>query len=209
MEAYIYDHVRTPRGKGRPDGALHEISSVEMATQLLKALQSRNNLDTALLDDVIIGMAQPVGEQGGVLARAAVLQAGYAQTVAGQQIHRFCATGLDAVSLIAAQVHAGMIDAGIGGGVESMSRTVMGYDSGAWTSDPAVAFSNYYAPQGIGADIIATLDGYTREDVDGFAVESQRKAAHAWDQGYFKRSIVPVTDVLGEVILDRDEHMRP
>ena len=188
MEAYIYDHVRTPRGKGRPDGALHEISSVELATQLLKALQSRNNLDTALLDDVIIGMAQPVGEQGGVLARAAVLQAGYAQTVAGQQIHRFCATGLDAVSLIAAQVHAGMIDAGIGGGVESMSRTVMGYDSGAWTSDPAVAFSNYYAPQGIGADIIATLDGYTREDVDGFAVESQRKAAHAWDQGYFKRS---------------------
>jgi acetyl-CoA C-acetyltransferase len=209
MEAYIYDHVRTPRGKGRSDGALHEVTSVEMATQLLKALQDRNALDTALLDDVIIGMAQPVGEQGGVLARAAVLQAGYAQTVAGQQIHRFCATGLDAVSLIAAQVHSGMIQAGIGGGVESMSRTTMGYDSGAWTSDPAVAYGNYYAPQGIGADIIATLDGYTREDVDAFAVESQRKAAHAWQNGYFKKSIVPVKDILGNVLLDHDEHMRP
>ncbi|GLK45474.1 MULTISPECIES: acetyl-CoA C-acetyltransferase [Novosphingobium] len=209
MEAYIYDHVRTPRGKGRPDGALHEVTSVEMATQLLKALQERNALDTALLDDVIIGMAQPVGEQGGVLARAAVLQAGYAQTVAGQQIHRFCATGLDAVSLIAAQVHSGMIQAGIGGGVESMSRTTMGYDSGAWTSDPAVAYGNYYAPQGIGADIIATLDGYTREDVDAFAVESQRKAAHAWQNGYFEKSIVPVKDILGKVLLDHDEHMRP
>jgi acetyl-CoA C-acetyltransferase len=209
MEAYIYDHVRTPRGKGRPDGALHEVTSVEMASQLLKALRDRNDLDTALLDDVVLGMAQPVGEQGGVLARAAVLQAGYAQTVAGQQIHRFCASGLDAVSLIAAQVHSGMIQAGIGGGVESMSRTVMGYDSGAWTSDPAVAFNNYYAPQGIGADIIATLDGFGREDVDGFAVESQRKAAHAWENGYFKNSIVPVKDVLGEVLLDHDEHMRP
>lgn len=209
MEAYIYDHVRTPRGKGRPDGALHEVTSVEMASQLLQALRDRNDLDTALLDDVILGMAQPVGEQGGVLARAAVLQAGYAQTVAGQQVHRFCASGLDAVSLIAAQVHSGMIQAGIGGGVESMSRTVMGYDSGAWTSDPAVAFHNYYAPQGIGADIIATLDGFSREDVDGFAVESQRKAAHAWQNGYFKNSIVPVKDILGEVLLDHDEHMRP
>jgi acetyl-CoA C-acetyltransferase len=209
MEAYIYDHVRTPRGKGRPDGALHEVTSVQMVTQLLRALKERNQLDTALLDDVIIGMAQPVGEQGGVLARAAVLQAGYAETVAGQQIHRFCATGLDAVSLVAAQVHAGMIQAGIGGGVESMSRTVMGYDSGSWTSDPAVAFSNYYAPQGIGADLIATLDGFTREDVDAFAVESQRKAAEAWEEGRFKNAIVPVRDVLGEVLLDRDEHMRP
>ncbi|CAH0495408.1 acetyl-CoA C-acetyltransferase [Novosphingobium sp. CECT 9465] len=209
MEAYIYDHVRTPRGKGRPDGALHEVTSVEMASQLLQALRDRNDLDTSLLDDVILGMAQPVGEQGGVLARAAVLQAGYAQTVAGQQIHRFCASGLDAVSLISAQVHSGMIQAGIGGGVESMSRTVMGYDSGAWTSDPAVAFHNYYAPQGIGADIIATLDGFSRQDVDAFAAESQRKAAVAWENGYFKKSIVPVKDVMGEVLLDHDEHMRP
>ena len=209
MEAYIYDHVRTPRGKGRPDGALHEITSVQMVTQLLQAMRDRNGLDTELIDDVIIGMAQPVGEQGGVLARAAVLQAGYAQTVAGQQIHRFCASGLDAVNLIAAQVAAGMIQAGIGGGVESMSRTVMGYDSGAWTADPSVAYTNYYAPQGIGADLIATLDGYSREDVDSFAVESQNRAAKAWAEGRFKRSIVPVTDVLGEVVLDHDEHMRP
>ncbi len=209
MEAYIYDHVRTPRGKGRPDGALHEITSVELAAQLLRALKDRNDLDTSLLDDVIIGMAQPVGEQGGVLARAAVLQAGYAHTVAGQQIHRFCATGLDAVSLIAAQVHSGMIQAGIGGGVESMSRTVMGYDSGAWSADPGVAYANHYAPQGIGADLIATIDGYSREDVDRFAVESQRKAAHAWSHGYFSKSIVPVRDLIGEVILDHDEHMRP
>jgi acetyl-CoA C-acetyltransferase len=209
MEAYIYDHVRTPRGKGRPDGALHEVTSVELASQLLQALQERNNLNTSLLDDVIVGMAQPVGEQGGVLARAAVLQAGYAETVAGQQIHRFCASGLDAVNLIAAQVHSGMIQAGIGGGVESMSRTVMGYDSGAWSADPSVAYNNHYAPQGIGADLIATIDGYTREDVDGFAVESQRKAAHAWSSGYFENSVVPVKDILGDIILDHDEHMRP
>ena len=209
MEAYIYDHVRTPRGKGRPDGALHEIPSVRLATQLLEAVRDRNDLDTSLLDDVIIGMAQPVGEQGGVLARAAVLQAGYAQTVGGQQIHRFCATGLDAVNLIAAQVHSGMIQAGIGGGVESMSRTVMGYDSGAWAADPTIAFQNHYAPQGIGADLIATLEGYSREDVDAYAVESQNRAAKAWKEGRFKNAIVPVKDVLGEVVLDHDEHMRP
>lgn len=209
MEAYIYDHVRTPRGKGRPDGALHEITSVSLATQLLGAVRDRNELDTSLLDDVIIGMAQPVGEQGGVLARAAVLQAGYAETVGGQQIHRFCATGLDAVNLIAAQVAAGMIEAGIGGGVESMSRTVMGYDSGAWTSDPQVAFRNHYAPQGIGADLIATLDGHSREDVDAYAVESQRRAAESWSGGRFDKAIVPVKDAMGEIVLDHDEHMRP
>ena len=209
MDAYIFDHVRTPRGKGRPDGALHEVTSVQLVTQLLEAVRDRNSLDTALLDDVIIGTAQPVGEQGGVLARAAVLNAGYAESVAGQQVHRFCASGLDAVNLIAAQVHAGVMQAGIGGGVESMSRTVMGYDSGAWTSDPDVAFHNYYAPQGIGADMIATLDGFTREDVDGFAAESQRRAAQSWEEGRFKGAIVPVKDVIGEVLLDHDEHMRP
>jgi acetyl-CoA C-acetyltransferase len=209
MDAYIFDHVRTPRGKGRPDGALHEVTSVQLVTQLLEAVRDRNSIDTALLDDVIIGTAQPVGEQGGVLARAAVLNAGYAQSVGGQQVHRFCASGLDAVNLIAAQVHAGVMQAGIGGGVESMSRTVMGYDSGAWTSDPDVAFHNYYAPQGIGADMIATLDGFTREDVDGFAAESQRRAAQSWAEGRFKGAIIPVKDVIGEVLLDHDEHMRP
>jgi acetyl-CoA C-acetyltransferase len=209
MDAFIYDHVRTPRGKGRSDGALHEVTSVQLVTQLLRAVRDRNTLDTALLDDVIIGTAQPVGEQGGVLARAAVLNAGFAQTVGGQQVHRFCASGLDAVNLVAAQVHAGVMQAGIGGGVESMSRTVMGYDSGAWTSDPDVAFHNYYAPQGIGADMIATLDGFTRADVDGYAVESQRRAAQSWAEGRFKNAIVPVQDIIGEVLLDNDEHMRP
>jgi acetyl-CoA C-acetyltransferase len=208
-EAFVYDHVRTPRGKGRPDGALHEISSVELVTQLLQAVRDRNDLDTGLLDDVIIGTAQPVGEQGGVLARAAVLNAGYAETVGGQQVHRFCASGLDAVNLVSAQVMAGMIDAGIGGGVESMSRTVMGYDSGAWTSDPHIAFNNHYAPQGIGADMIATLDGFTRSDVDSYAAESQRRAAQSWAEGRFAGAIVPVKDTMGEVVLDRDEHMRP
>ncbi len=209
MQAYIYDHVRSPRGKGRPDGALHEVTSVELVTQLLQAVRDRHQLDTSLLDDVIIGSAQPVGEQGGVLARAAVLNAGYAQSVAGQQVNRFCASGLDAVNLIAAQVHAGMIEAGIGGGVESMSRTQFGYDTGAWTSDPRIAFHNHYAPQGIGADMIATMDGFTRADVDGYAVESQRRAAQSWQEGRFKQAIVPIKDVMGEVLLDHDEHMRP
>src|SRR5271156_6490823 len=144
LDAYIYDHVRTPRGRGRPDGALHEVTSVELLTQVLRALRDRNALDTALLDDVVIGCAQPVGEQGGVIARAAVLNADYAQSVAGQQVHRFCASGLEAVNNVAAQVMTGMSQAGIGGGVESMSRTFMGADSGAWSADPRVAIHNYF-----------------------------------------------------------------
>jgi acetyl-CoA C-acetyltransferase len=208
-DAYIYDHVRTPRGRGRPDGSLHEISSVQLASQVLRALADRNQLDTALIDDVVMGCAQPVGEQGGNIGRAAVLLADYAQTVAGQQVHRFCASALEAVNAAAAQIMTGQHNAAIGGGVESMSRTVLGADSGAWSADPWVAYHNYFAPQGIGADLIATLDGFTRTDVDSFAVESQRKAAHAWNQGYFKNSLVPVRDVLGEVALDRDEFMRP
>ena len=208
-DVFIYDHVRTPRGRGRPDGSLHEIPSVELVTQLLQAVQSRNNLDTALLDEVVMGSAQPVGEQGGVLARAAVLNAGYAESVSGFQVNRFCGSGLDAVNTIAAQIGCGMMEAGIGGGVESMSRTIFGYDSGAWTSDPHVALHNYYTPQGIGADLIATLEGYTRADVDAYAAESQRRAGQAWDEGRFARSIVPVRDVLGEVVLDNDELRRP
>jgi acetyl-CoA C-acetyltransferase len=209
QDVFIYDHVRTPRGRGRPDGSLHEIPAVELVTQLLKAARDRNDLDTTLLDDVVIGCAQPVAEQGGVLARAALLHAGYSHTVAGQQLHRFCASGLEAVNNVAAQIGTGMASAGIGGGVESMSRVIMGYDSGAWVADPAVALRNYYTPQGIGADIIATLEGYTREDVDGYAVESQRRAAKSWDDGHFSRSIVPVRDVMGEVLLDHDEFRRP
>ena len=208
-EAFIYDHVRTPRGRGRSDGTLHEISSVELSAQVLRALALRNTLNTALVDDVIFGCAQPVGEQGGNIARAAVLQAGYAESVAGQQVHRFCASALEAVNAGAAQIMTGQADAAIGGGVESMSRTVMGADSGAWSADPWVNYHCHFAPQGIGADLIATLDGFSRTDVDAYAVESQRRAAHAWENGYFRHSVVPVRDVLGQVLLDRDEHMRP
>ncbi|MDT0576254.1 acetyl-CoA C-acetyltransferase [Croceicoccus sp. F390] len=208
-EVFIYDHVRTPRGRGRADGSLHEITAIELTTQLLEAIRDRNDLDTALLDDVVIGCAQPVGEQGGVLARGAVVNAKYDHSVAAQQLHRFCASGLEAVNNVAAQIGSGMASAGIGGGVESMSRVVMGYDSGAWVADPAVAVENYYAPQGLGADMIATLEGYTREDVDAYAVESQKRAAKSWDEGNFARSIVPVKDVMGEVILDHDEYRRP
>jgi len=209
QDVFIYDHVRTPRGKGRPDGALHEIPPVELVSQLLQSLRGRNELDTSLLDDVVIGCAQPVSEQGGVLARAAVISARYAETVAAQQIHRFCASGLEAVNNIAAQIGAGMAGAGVGGGVESMGRVKLGYDSGAWVADPQTAFHNYFAPQGIGADMIATLDGFSRTDVDTYATESQRRAAQAWDEGRFSRSVVPVRDVMGEVILDHDEYRRP
>lgn len=209
MEAYIYDHVRTPRGKGRADGALHEIPAIELVTQLLRAVATRSDLDTTLLDDVVIGCAQPVAEQGGVLARGAVVNAGYAKTVGGQQVHRFCASGLEAVNNVAAQVIAGMASAGIGGGVESMSRVKLGYDTGAWCADPRVAYHNYFAPQGIGADLIATLDGHTRHDVDSYAAESQRRASLAWSEGRFAGAIVPVRDLLGEVLLAHDEFMRP
>lgn len=209
MEAYIYDHVRTPRGRGRADGALHEVPAIELVTQLLRAVAERNALDTALLDDVVIGCAQPVAEQGGVLARGAVVNAGYAKAVGGQQVHRFCASGLEAINNIAGQIKSGMASAGIGGGVESMSRVKLGFDSGAWVADPAVAYHNYFAPQGIGADMIATLDGHSRSDVDGYAAESQRRAAAAWAEQRFAGAIVPVRDILGEVLLAHDEFMRP
>ncbi len=208
-QAYIYDHVRTPRGIGRPKGSLHEVSACELATQVLRALAERSSLDTALVDDVILGCAQPVGEQGGNIGRAAVVNAGYAQSVAGQQVHRFCASALEAINNAAGQIIAGASEAAIGGGVESMSRTYMGADSGAWVGDPWVAYKNYFTPQGIGADIIASLDGFSREDVDTYAVQSQQRAARAWEQGYFRDSVIPVRDILGKVLLDRDEYMRP
>jgi acetyl-CoA C-acetyltransferase len=209
MDAFIYDHVRTPRGRGRPDGALHEIPAVELLTQTLRAIRDRNDLDTALLDDVVAGSAQPVAEQGGNVARAAVVNAGYAETVAGQQVNRFCASGLEAVNTVAAQIMSGMCEAGIGCGVESMSRVPFGFDSGAWVADPHVAFRHRYAPQGIGADLIATLDGFSREDVDAYALESQRRADRARKDGRFARSITPVSDVMGATILVNDEHCRP
>lgn len=208
-DAYIYDAVRTPRGKGRKDGALHEITALSLATQVLEALRDRNGLDTSRVDDVILGCVAPVGEQGSDIARTAVLNADYAETTAGVQINRFCASGLEACNMAAAKVMAGEADMAIGGGVESMSRVPMGSDGGAWPMDPTSAFKTYFAPQGIGADLIATLYGFSRDDVDAYAVESQKRAARAWEEGRFKKSVVPVKDQMGLTILARDEHMRP
>jgi len=208
-DAFIYDHVRTPRGRGRGDGSLREITAVELAATPLRAISERHDLDTALIDDVVLGCAQPVGEQGGNIARAAVLAAGWDQSVAGQQVHRFCASALEAVNNAAAQVMTGSADAVIGGGVEAMSRTYIGADTGAWSADPWCLYHNHFTPQGIGADLIATLDGFSREDVDRYAVQSQRRAAHAQQAGWFDGAVVPVKDVIGEVVLDRDEYLRP
>ncbi|MEV5031701.1 acetyl-CoA C-acetyltransferase [Sphingobium sp. LMC3-1-1.1] len=209
MEAYIYDAVRTPRGRGKADGSLHEITPIQLATQMLEAVRDRTEIDTADVDDVILGCVTPVGEQGADIARVAVLNADYAQTVPGVQINRFCASGLEAVNMAAAKVYSGEAGLAIGGGVESMSRVPMASDGGAWAMDPAVAYKTYFAPQGIGADVIATKFGISRDDVDAYAVESQRRAKAAWDEKRFARSIVPVKDVIGQVVLDHDEHMRP
>ncbi|MEM9057506.1 MAG: acetyl-CoA C-acetyltransferase [Pseudomonadota bacterium] len=208
-DAYIYDHVRTPRGRGRASGALHEITPIELATQVLAAVRDRNELDTGRVDDVVLGCVAPVGEQGADIARVAVLNADYAQSVPGKQLNRFCASGLEAVNTAASQVMAGQSDLCIGGGVESMSRVPMGADGGAMATDPQVAYKTYFVPQGISADLIATLHGFKRKDVDAYAVESQRRAAQAWDDGRFAGSIVPVVDRLGIEVLAHDEHMRP
>lgn len=208
-EAYIYDAVRTPRGKGKASGALHEITALSLATQALQAVRDRNNLDTSKVDDVVLGCVSPVGEQGSDIARIAVLNADYAETVGGVQVDRFCASGLEACNMAAAKVMTGEADMAIGGGVEAMSRVPMGSNGGAWSTDPSIALKSYFAPQGIGADLIATKYGFSRDDVDAFAVESQRRAAQAWEEGRFGKSIVPVKDQMGAVILDRDEHMRP
>ena len=208
MEAFIYDAVRTPRGRGKSDGSLHEITPIQLATQVLDAVRDRNEVDTADIDDVILGCVSPVGEQGADIARLAVLNAGYAETVPGVQVNRFCASGLEAVNIAAAKIYSGEAGLAIGGGVESMSRVPMNADGGAW-ADPAVAYKTYFAPQGIGADVIATKFGISRNDADAYAVESQRRAKAAWDEGRFARSILPVRDVIGRQVLDHDEHMRP
>ena len=208
-DAYILDAVRTPRGRGRPDGSLHTITPVELAAQALAALRDRNGLDTRLVDDVTLGCVTPVGEQGADIARVAALVAGYDESVPGKQLNRFCASGLESVNTAAAQVMSGLSDLTVGGGVESMSRVPMGTDGGAWAIDPRVAWQQYFVPQGVSADLIATLDGHRREDVDAYAVESQRRAAYAQQQGYFNRSIIPVRDPIGEVVLAKDEYLRP
>ena len=208
-DAYIYDAVRTPRGRGKKDGALHEITALSLATQVLQALRDRNQLDTSHVDDVVLGCVAPVGEQGSDIARTAVLNADYAESTAGVQINRFCASGLEACNMAAAKVMTGEAEMAIGGGVESMSRVPMGSDGGAWPLDPESAFKTYFMPQGIGADLIATLYGFSRDDVDAYAVESQHRAATAWSEHRFDGSVLPVRDQLGLPILARDEHMRP
>src|SRR5262245_21066014 len=208
-DAFIYDHVRTPRGRGKADGALHEVTALNLATQVLATVKERNKLDPKLVDDVVLGCVDPVGEAGGDIARVAALAADYGNHVPGVQINRFCASGLDAINFAAAQVMAGQHELTIGGGVESMSRVGIGASGGAWPVDPAIAIKTYFMPQGISADLIATKYGFSRDDVDQYAVSSQQRAAKAWSEGRFKKSIVPVRDVNGITLLDRDEHMRP
>jgi acetyl-CoA C-acetyltransferase len=208
-DAFILDAVRTPRGRGRVDGSLHSITPIQLAAQALAAVRDRNDLDTSRLDDVVLGCVTPVGEQGADIARIAVLVAGYAENVPGKQLNRFCASGLESVNTAAAQIMSGQSDLAIGGGVESMSRVKMGTDGGAWAIDPQVAWHQYFVPQGVSADLIATIEGFTREQVDAFAVESQRRAAFAQQSGYFDRSVVPVKDVIGGIALARDEYLRP
>jgi acetyl-CoA C-acetyltransferase len=208
-EAFIYDHVRTPRGRGKVDGALHEVTALNLASQALGAIKSRNNLDTTLVDDVVMGVVDPVGEAAADIARTAALVAGYGDSVAGVQINRFCASGLDAVNFAAAQIMSGQQALAVGGGVESMSRVGIGSAGGAWSVDPSIAVAHYFLPQGVSADLIATKYGFSRDDVDAYAVESQKRAAIAWEDGRFSRSVVSVRDVNGLTILAKDEHMRP
>ncbi|HEY4140268.1 MAG TPA: acetyl-CoA C-acetyltransferase [Pseudolabrys sp.] len=208
-DAFIYDHVRTPRGRGKADGALHEVTALSLAAQTLAAIRDRNKLDSKELDDVVLGCVDPVGEAGGDIARAAALVAGLGDSVPGIQINRFCASGLDAVNFASAEVMSGQHDLTIGGGVESMSRVGIGASGGAWPVDPSIAVETYFLPQGISADLIATKYGFSRDDVDAYAVESQKRAATSWQEGRFKNAIMPVKDVNGLTILAKDEHMRP
>jgi len=207
--AYVFEALRTPRGKGKKDGHLHEVKPIDLAVGLLHELQARHDFDTAAVDDVVMGIVSPVGEQGSVLPKVAALKAGWAWTCAGLQINRFCASGLEAVNLAAQKVASGWEDLVVAGGVESMSRVPLGSDGGAWAQDPATNMDTLFVPQGIGADLIATLDGFTRSDVDAFAVTSQQRAAAARAAGHFKRSVVPVRDFLGQTILEEDEFIKP
>ena len=208
-DCFIYDAIRTPRGKGKKNGSLHEVTSVELATQVLNNIKDRNDLDTSDIDDVVLGCVTPVGEQGADIARTAVLKADYDQSVAGVQINRFCASGLEATNMAAGQIMSGQSQMTIGGGVESLSRVPMGSDGGAMVADPSVAIQNYFVPQGVSADMIASKYGYSRDDVDAYSVESQNRAKAAWEENRFDKSITPVKDINGLTILDHDEFMRP
>ena len=208
-EALIFDAIRTPRGKGKADGRLHEVKPVDLLAGLLAQLQQRTGLDTAAVDDVVMGVVSPVGEQGSVIAKVAALKAGWDFKASGVQINRFCASGLEAVNLAAQKVRSGWEDLVVAGGVESMSRVPIGSDGGAWAQDPSTNSATLFVPQGIGADLIATLSGFTREDVDAYALQSQQRAAQARAAGWFDRSVVPVRDALGQVILAQDEFIKP
>ncbi len=208
-EAFVFDAIRTPRGKGKKDGSLYEVKPVNLLAGVLTELQRRNDFDTASVDDVVMGVVSPVGEQGAVLAKVAALKAGWDYTCSGVQINRFCASGLEAVNLAAQKVRSGWEDLVVAGGVESMSRVPIGSDGGAWAMDPETNSQTAFVPQGIGADLIATLEGFSREDVDAFALESQRRATHARASGHFDRAMVPVKDFIGQVILGQDEFIKP
>ena len=206
--AYIYDAIRTPRGKGKKEGSLYQATPIWLVRTLLKELQQRYDLDTSLVDDIVLGCVTPVGEQGSDIARIAAIDAGWDQRVAGMTLSRFCASGLESINLAAAKVMSGMEDMVVAGGVESMSRVPMGSDGGAWYMDPRVNEATSFVPQGVGADTIATLKGFSRTDVDEFATESHRRAAHAWEQGYYDHSVVPIKDLNGLLLLDKDETIR-
>ena len=208
-QAFVFDAIRTPRGKGKSDGSLHEVKPVALLSGILKDLQARHDFDTAEVEDVVMGCVSPVGEQGACIAKTAALAAGWDWRVAGLQLNRFCASGLEAVNLAAQKVASGWEDLVVAGGVESMSRVPMGSDGGAWAQDPKTNFDTAFMPQGIGADLIATLEGFSRDDVDGFALRSQQKASAARDAGRFDRSVMPVRDMLGMTILERDEFIKP
>ncbi len=209
-EAFVYDAIRTPRGKGKKDGSLHEVKPVDLVVTLLDEVRKRNDgFDIERVDDVVLGVVSPVGDQGGDIAKTAALKAGYPETTSGVQLNRFCASGLEAVNQAAARIRSGWEDLILAGGVESMSRVPMGSDGGAWASDPTTAFETAFVPQGIGADLIATIEGWSREDVDAYASESQARAAKAQANGYFDGSVIPVKDVNGLTVLERDEFIKP
>ncbi len=209
-EAFVYDHLRTPRGRGKKTGALHESKPIDLVVGLLDELQKRNpTLDTERIDDVVLGVVTPIGDQGMDIAKTAALKAGLPDTTAGVQLNRFCASGLEAVNQAASRVRGGFEDLIIAGGVESMSRVAMGTDGGAWAMDPATSIATDFVPQGVGADLIATVEGWSRTDVDTYAAESHARASHAWESGYFKDAVVPVVDLNGQLLLDRDELIRP
>ncbi|MER6139953.1 acetyl-CoA C-acetyltransferase [Streptomyces sparsogenes] len=209
-EAYVYEAIRTPRGRGKPDGALHGTKPVDLVVGLIHEIRRRlPGLDPAAIDDVVLGVVSPLGDQGSDIAKIAAIAAGLPETVAGVQENRFCASGLEAVNLAAAKIRSGWEDLVLAGGVESMSRVKMGSDGGAWFADPMTNYETGFVPQGIGADLIATVEGFTRHDVDSFASLSQERAAQAWKEGRFDRSVVPVLDRAGLTVLDHDEHIRP